>query len=40
MGGYFIGYGYRGLVHGKWLLFASDTEYFEYLQEDLEDPNK
>lgn len=33
MYGYTTPYGYRGLVDGRWMLFASDTEYHEYMKE-------
>lgn len=33
MHGYFVPFGYRGLVNGKWMLFATETEYHEYMEE-------
>lgn len=33
MNGYFTPYGYMGLVNAKWMLFATETEYYEYLAE-------
>jgi len=33
MKGYTIGSGYMGLVNGNYMLFASDYEYQEYLDE-------
>lgn len=33
MYGYITPYGYMGMVNGIWMLFASDTEYHEYLKE-------
>ena len=33
MKGYVTPEGYRGLVKGKYLLFASETEYYEYMLE-------
>lgn len=32
--GYYINYGYMGYVNGDWMLFATEDEYFEYLEED------
>lgn len=32
--GYLTAAGYMGLVAGRWMLFASETEYYEYLEED------
>jgi len=32
--GYYVGYGYKGLVRGVWMLFATEQEYIEYLQND------
>lgn len=34
--GYTIQSGYKGLVDGKWMLFATEAEYREYLK-DTED---
>lgn len=34
MMGYYINYGYMGYVNGDWMLFATEDEYFEYLEED------
>lgn len=31
MRGYNTPEGYRGLVKGKYMLFASETEYYEYM---------
>jgi len=31
MDGYFTSYGYMGLVNGEWMLFATETDYYEYL---------
>lgn len=33
MGGYFTSYGYMGFIYGRAMLFATDTEYYEYLKE-------
>ena len=33
MCGYFTPYGYKGLDNGEWMLFATETDYYEYLQE-------
>lgn len=30
--GYFTSFGYRGLVSGVWMLFASEDDYLEYIQ--------
>jgi len=29
--GYYIGYGYMGYVDGKYMLFATEQEYYEYI---------
>lgn len=34
MYGYFVSYGYMGLVNGVWMLFATEAEYKEYMSED------
>lgn len=34
MKGYSTSYGYMGVVDGCWMLFATDTEYYEYLNEE------
>lgn len=31
--GYWVAYGYRGLVGDRWMIFASEDEYLEYLKE-------
>ena len=33
MYGYSIPSGYKGLVNGRWMLFATENEYYEYLKE-------
>lgn len=33
MYGYQIPYGYRGLVAGRWMTFANEAEYCEYVNE-------
>ena len=33
MYGYFVSYGYMGLVNGDWMLFATEAEYQEYMSE-------
>lgn len=33
MKGYMISYGYMGLVGEQWVLFATETEYREYIKE-------
>lgn len=35
MKGYYTSYGYKGYVSGRWMLFATEDEYFECM-EDLE----
>ena len=32
MYGYLTSSGYKGLVCGRWMLFATDTEYYEYMR--------
>lgn len=31
--GYFTPYGYMGLVDGEWMLFATEQDYYEYLDD-------
>lgn len=31
MKGYYTSYGYMGFVNEKWMLFATDKEYYEYI---------
>lgn len=31
--GYFVSYGYKGYVNGRYMLFASDAEYLKYISE-------
>lgn len=33
MQGYHTSSGYKGLVNGKWMLFPTETEYREYMEE-------
>ena len=33
MSGYWTSYGYIGIVNGVKMLFASDSEYYEFLEE-------
>lgn len=33
MKGYFVGNGYMGLVEGKYILFESESAYFEYMED-------
>ena len=33
MKGYYISLGYMGFVNGKYILFATDTDYYEYLND-------
>ncbi len=37
MKGYVIGDGYMGLVRGRYMLFATEEEYLDYLKRDEED---
>ena len=32
MKGYLVGFGYMGFVDGRYLLFATEEEYYEYLK--------
>lgn len=32
MNGFYTKYGYFGLVGNRWILFATENEYFEYLE--------
>ena len=34
MNGYYISSGYMGLVNGTYRLFASESDYYEYISED------
>ena len=34
MDGYYTDYGFMGFVHGEYMLFATDTEYLEYVTDD------
>ena len=31
MQGYYTAYGYKGLVNGKYILFASESDYKDYI---------
>jgi hypothetical protein len=31
--GYYVSYGYEGFVDGHWMLFATESEYHEYVEE-------
>lgn len=33
MNGYITSVGYMGSVTGRWMLFVSESEYYEYLQD-------
>lgn len=33
MSGFTVSFGYVGYIGGKWMVFATETEYFEYLEE-------
>lgn len=37
MYGYYVSYGYIGFVDGKRILFATDSEYYEYMEERNDD---
>ncbi len=37
MKGYFTGNGYMGYVNGKYILFASESEYYDYLESEKEE---
>ena len=37
MRGYYTANGFYGLINGKYTLFASESDYYETAQEDLED---
>ena len=32
MNGYFVASGFMGLVDGKYMLFASESDYYEYVE--------
>ena len=34
MKGYYVPAGYMGLVEGRYMLFASENEYYEYVKEE------
>ena len=34
MRGYYVGSGYYGLVDGRYLLFASESDYFDTMEEE------
>ena len=38
MRGYFTAVGFYGLVDGRYMLFASEAEYYEYLENEEENP--
>lgn len=31
--GYYVGYGYFGLVKDRYILFATESDYYEYMEE-------
>ena len=33
--GYYVPNGYMGLVNGKYMLFTSETDYYEYLLQEV-----
>jgi hypothetical protein len=38
--GYHTNYGYMGLVFGQWILFATESEYSEYVKESIENEDR
>lgn len=34
--GYFTSNGYMGLVFGTWMLFSTESDYYDYLEEEFE----
>ena len=34
MEGYFASIGYFGYVNGRWMLFATESDYYEYMERD------
>ena len=34
MSGYYTSYGFMGLVNGEYMLFTTETEYYEYVTDD------
>lgn len=34
MQGYHTSYGYKGYVRGRWMLFATEDEYIEYMEDE------
>lgn len=34
MNGYYTSFGYLGLVGARWLLFATDEDYYDYVEEE------
>lgn len=32
--GYLTPYGFKGLVDGRWMLFATESDYYDYLNEE------
>lgn len=37
MAGYSVPYGFIGLVGGRWMLFATESDYYESLEDDEND---
>lgn len=35
MRGYFTSYGYMGWVADQWILFATDSDYYDYIKENV-----
>jgi len=38
MSGYFVGSGYMGLVDGIYRLFADETDYFDFMEDEHDIP--
>ena len=34
MQSYSVPFGYKGYVHGNWMLFATEDEYVEYMEDE------
>ncbi len=37
MCGYSVPSGYKGLVNGRWMLFSTEAEYYEYMEETFDE---
>ena len=40
MRGYYTPNGYRGLVNGRYMLFASEADYYEYMESSVDREGK